>query len=84
MANTFDIIRKREAELSRPIETPEKSARWYMDLIRELGLSTIQTQRVFRSNIGEFVSNIIIGEMYIFTYDPKTKDKLPYRNSGNL
>ena len=84
MANTFDIIRKREAELSRPIENPEKSARWYMDLIRELGLSTIQTQRVFRSNIGEFVSNIMIGEMYIFTYDPKTKDKLPYYDTVPL
>lgn len=71
MAQTpFDVIRSKE--------TPTSSFRWYQDMIRKVGLGTVQPQRVMRSNIGEFVTNVMPGNMYLFMYDPKFADKLPY------
>jgi hypothetical protein len=84
MPNIFDAISKRENEIDKPIQNPERAARWYMDLIKQLGLSTISSHKIFKSEIGEFVNNIIVGEMYIFVYDPKTKDTLPYYDTVPL
>lgn len=74
--NPYDIIRSQE--------TPESSFRWYQDMIRKVGLNSIQPQSVLRSNIGEFVTNIMPGDMYLFMYDPKTADKLPYYDTVPL
>lgn len=62
----------------RDRETPTSSFRWYQDMIRKLGMTNIQPQKVMRSDIGEFVSNVIAGGMYLFMYDPKMSAKLPY------
>lgn len=62
----------------RDRETPTSSARWYQDMIRKLGMGNIQPQKVMRSDIGEFVTNITVGSMYLFMYDPKMSATLPY------
>ena len=62
----------------RDRETPTSSFRWYQDMIRKLGMTNIQPQKVMKSDIGEFVTSITLGSMYMFMYDPKTADKLPY------
>lgn len=62
----------------RDRETPASSFRWYQDNIRRLGLNTIQPQKLMRSDIGEFVTRIDIGSMYLFMYEPKLAEKLPY------
>lgn len=62
----------------RDLETSDKSVRWYQDTIRKVGLSNVTGRTALRSDIGEFVSGVEPGDMYLFFYDPKTKEKLPY------
>ena len=62
----------------RDRETPSSSVRWYQDNIRRLGLTTIPEQKILKSSIGEFVTSIQVGNMYLYRYDPKTAEKLPY------
>ena len=60
-------------------ETPSRSVRWYQDNIRKLGFNrNTPTNSLHESNYGEFVTKPMIGSMYLYVYDPKTKEKLPY------
>ena len=52
----------------------ERSSQWYQTQIRKLG--RINTTQLMRE--GKLVNQIIPGEMYLFAYDPKLKDKLPF------
>lgn len=67
----------------RDAETPDKSYRWYADMIRKVGVGTYSPARVMRSDIGEFVSSVDAGSMYLFAYDPKTEG-LPYYDTYPL
>lgn len=62
----------------RQKETPERSFRWYQDNIRQLGLNNLTPTQAMRTNIGEFVTKIELGDMYLYKYDPKLKETLPY------
>lgn len=77
-ALNFTIMPSNPIQQLRDRETPTSSFRWYQDMIRKLGMTNIQTQKVLRSDIGEFVTNITVGNMYLFMYDPKMSAKLPY------
>jgi hypothetical protein len=74
--NPFETLRERE--------TPTSSFRWYQDMIRKLGLNNIQPQKVMQSGIGEFVTQVQPGSMYLFRYDPKTAETLPYYDTAPL
>ena len=74
--NPFETLRQQES--------PTSSFRWYQDMIRKLGLNNIQPQKVMQSGIGEFVSQVNIGNMYLFRYDPKTAETLPYYDTAPL
>ena len=52
----------------------EKSVQWYQLQVRKLG--TINVNRLIRE--AKQVTRIFPGEMYLYRYDPKTKDQLPY------
>lgn len=52
----------------------QKSVQWYQAQVRKLG--TINTRKLFLE--GTLTNQIFPGEMYLFRYDPKTKDALPY------
>lgn len=71
--NPFEQIR-RDADKGSTV----KSYQWYMNQIRKLGLNTKKPREVLRSPIGELVSGVRWGDMYLFMYDPKTKARLPY------
>lgn len=79
MSNPFNAIRDREAKGSAI-----KSARWYQDQIRKLGLGSVTAQGAFKSDIGDFVTQVKTGEMLLFIYDPKTADALPYYDTVPL
>jgi len=66
-ANPFDSLRASAAGR-------ERSVQWYQAQVRKLG--TININRVLRE--GEKVNTIFPGEMYLFKYDPKTKEQLPF------
>ena len=75
---SFDLTKIRQAE------TPEKTVRWYKDAMRRLGLNQVSANTVMRSDIGELVGKPLPGDMYLYLYDPKTKDALPYYDTAPL
>jgi len=68
----------------RQSETPDKSFRWYLDMIRKVGLASTTGARMLKSDIGEFVNSITPGDMYLFFYDPKLRESLPYYDTVPL
>lgn len=68
MSNTiFNQLRTQGADST-------KSVQWFQTQIAKLG--TINTNKLLRE--GTLVNRIFPGEMYLFRYDPKTKEQLPY------
>lgn len=66
--NAFDTIRLNAAG-------EEKSYQWYRQQISSLGKLT-NTNQILKDT--KVARRIIPGEMYLFFYDPKHKDTLPY------
>jgi hypothetical protein len=62
----------------RERDRDNRSARWFQDMIRQVGLNTNNPHRIMQSGIGKFVGSVVPGSMFLFLYDPKTKDRLPY------
>lgn len=68
MATTlFDKLKQQGAD-------SDKSAQWFHTQVSKLG--KINTRQLLKQ--GTLVNQILPGFMYLFGYDPKTKDKLPY------
>lgn len=53
----------------------DKSIQWYQTQVRKLG--TLSSNNIMRER-EYLVNRIIPGKMYLFFYDPKHKNKLPY------
>ena len=60
----------------------EKSYQWYRQQVLNLGRNASSTGQVLRDT--PMVTNIMPGEMYLFMYDPKHKDTLPYYDTMPL
>lgn len=60
--------------LRQQVGDQERSVQWYQAQVRKLG--TINTNQLLRE--GTLVSQIFPGFMYLFAYDPKYKDTLPF------
>jgi len=71
MANPFQNIRAAAGEQDR-------SFRWYQDAVRKMANGINTFAEVSRTDIGEFTNRLEPGNMYMFQYDPKFKDTLPY------
>lgn len=66
--NPFDTIRQKAGDTQRSVQ-------WYQSQIKTLG--GLRPNKLM-SNTSQLVNRIIPGNMYMFFYDAKTKDKLPY------
>jgi len=58
-----------------------KSYQWYRDQVRNLGSGVSGTQLIRNEKL---TSRIVPGNMYLFIYDPKLKDTLPYYDTVPL
>lgn len=58
-------------------ENSISSAKWYKETVEKLGIKNIQVQKSIRSDLGEVVSSINVGEMYLYVYNPKLAEVLP-------
>lgn len=83
LTENIDDLSDLESTLSGA-ESPDKATRWYQKNIRSLGLSNMNPKQAFRSGLGEFVTTFRTGEMYMFLYDPKMKEQLPYYDMAPL
>jgi len=71
MANPFQNIRAAAGEQDR-------SFRWYQTAVRKMANGINTFGEVSRTDIGEFTTKLEPGNMYMFQYDPKFKETLPY------
>lgn len=72
-ANPFDTIRQQAGG-------EKKSVQWYQAQVRKLG--NINTNQLLRQ--GKLTNRVIPGFMYLFGYDPKLKESLPYYDTFPL
>lgn len=77
MANIFSNIRSTAGE-------QERSFRWYQDTVRKMAKDMSSFNNVSKTDLGELTSKLEPGNMYMFMYDPKYKDTLPYYDTFPL
>lgn len=72
MASLFqDIYNARPEEIeNRTLDSLD----WFRQNVRDIKLSPLSIQKQNQN----FVTRMMLGRMYMFFYDPKTKDTLPY------
>ena len=56
----------------------ERSARWYQAAVRKYASGINTFQEVQNSDLGKVATQLEVGKMYMFAYDPMTKETLPY------
>tara|TARA_R110002074_G_scaffold123683_1_gene259453 strand:- start:72326 stop:72898 length:573 start_codon:yes stop_codon:yes gene_type:complete len=71
MPNPFEKIRANSND-------QQKSFDWYMRQVREVAKRISSPSKVLNSEIGELTQKLDMGSMYLFKYDAKHKDTLPY------
>lgn len=69
--NPFEQIRANAGDQQRSMD-------WYQRQVRSLANRFNTPGKMFAAGIGDMVGRPEVGSMYMFIYDPKTKDKLPY------
>jgi len=64
---------------SDPKFSPQKSQQWFAEKIKEMtGQTRIGSLDMLAMHKAQLTQKIMPGDMYMFTYDPKTKEKLPF------
>lgn len=69
------IFRKNHVELRA---ATLKSRSWFEQQARNLAQQNIRPERLLRDNPANNVARIVPGELYLFNYDAKHQDTLPY------
>lgn len=75
MADLKNIFNKNQYDLGT---AAKKSKTWFQQQARLLGSQQITPNKVLKSDTSLNKTKIIPGNLYMFLYDPKTKDTLPY------
>jgi hypothetical protein len=75
MASFQDIFRQNQYDLKT---AASKSRSWFQQQARLLNAKSITPGKALKSNSTKMVRSVIPGSLYMFLYDPKTKDELPY------
>ncbi len=77
--NIFDAIR------NNPKFNQSASSEWFMRNVRQMSAGRgIGPMKVLGDNLMHQTSTVIPGRMYMFTYSPKFKEKLPFWDSFPL
>jgi len=77
LANPFQRLRAKAGD-------GQKSMDWYMNNVKNLVGARLSQSSVMKSDIGELKTNIEIGSMYLYFYDPKLKEELPFYDTFPL
>lgn len=70
MANPFSTIRAKAGDTERSLD-------WYQTQVRSLNRASTQPNKLMQ-NTPSLTTTLIPGNMYMFFYEAKLKDKLPY------
>lgn len=61
-----------------------RSKAWFQTQVNALNKQNPNSQNILKSDISYLTTNIIPGHMYMFLYDPKLKNELPYYDAFPL
>ena len=75
MASLFDTLQA-GAQRAGVTARTKKSREWFQAKVKELG--TVNRKALLRDDALEPTNREIVGSMYMYFYDPKTKETLPY------
>lgn len=75
MTTYTKIFEKNQYDLANAVT---KSQSWFQQQARLLGAQNLQPLKMITSDASRNVTRIVPGEMYMFMYDPKLKETLPY------
>lgn len=71
MATPFSDIQDAAGERDR-------SLNWYMSAVRKMAASIKTPGSVLKSDLGELTGEIVLGNLYLYTYTAKMEDELKY------
>ena len=75
MASLFDTISASAFRAGIQTRT-DQSKKWFQKQVRELG--TVSREKVLKDDALDKVGKTLAGNMYMYFYDPKFKETLPY------
>ena len=75
MASLFDTLASQAFRAGIQTRTND-SKKWFQKKVRELG--TVNREKVLKDDALDKVGRTLAGNMYMYFYDPKFKDILPY------
>lgn len=86
MAYIFSSIAKRGSTLGITPNATQEARDWYRNQAQNLASRNVNKSRLLTSkeNQTSLLTADSIGKMYMFAYDPKTKDKLPFYDTFPL
>lgn len=75
MASFQDIFKKNQYDLKK---AASRSSTWYQQQAKLLKTKRLTPDNLMRSDSLQMTRSVVPGSLYMFLYDPKTKDDLPY------
>lgn len=75
MASKFDEILAQGVRAGQVPARTRAAREWFRDKARG---TTVTPEAVVRGEKARYKNRVTMGKMYLFNYDPKTKDTLPY------
>ena len=75
MASLFDTLQANAFRAGVTARTRE-SRKWFSNKVQELG--TVNRTQLLKDTALDPTTKELAGSMYMYFYDPKTKEKLPY------
>ena len=84
MATTFDEILLKGIRSGQAPGRTKSAREWYRNQAKGVKSSAVETEKMVREMRSNAVGRITLGEMYMFRYDPKHKDTLPYYDTFPL
>lgn len=76
MASLFDNIITKGVRAGQVPAREEKAREWYRDAAKVV--KRVNENTLMRQDTGRLTNRLLPGSMYLFQYDPKYKDTLPY------
>lgn len=64
-------------DIRRKVGDTERSLSWYQTRVRDLRASSIRPNRLMQDT-SDLTTDVMPGKLYMYFYDPKFKEKLPY------
>lgn len=81
VAYVFDTVLTKGMQAGQVPARTRSAREWYRDAARDVNVTP---NRLMRGNQSKFTGNTEPGNMLLFSYDPKTKRKLPYYDTFPL